>query len=546
MKFADGYSFGIPAITGPHTNLPIRNGRLTFFLGANGTGKSSLISMLSGTHIDKVVRIDAYREVTLRSSAVMMTGEGRNSLDKNYRNFWSREDSRYFNHAGSTSTDQYLYDLKEASNKFNDVQLQRLKAFDPGTEAAAAALKEVMLELSPIERVEKVLRAGGLELSFEFDVKGTLNVKRGERKTYGVQQLSDGERAAFILATAVITAPKEALVLIDEPERHLHRSISAPLIHSLLEERIDCAFVVSTHDISLPLGNPNSSALLLRSYQHDPRGWECSYLDSIDSIDEQLAEAILGSRRRILFVEGIRTSLDLQLYSRLFPNLSVKAQNSCSDVIEATKGVNASSQEHWVEAYGLVDLDMRPKENVTELAKQSVFALDLHAVESLYYHPQTINLVAEEMGKLGTVDAEAVKAEIDTMLLEAFSKSRDSLINDAACRMVRNRTFSQLPKPRDFRNGKIPTSGLDQETAKAICFTEGERFDAMVAWRDIAGLVARYKVKFTGIPGEVARLLALKDNRAFENVVRNLASKDDNAADVLRRLVGPFSSAVSQ
>ena len=43
--------------------------------------------------------------------------------------------------------------------------------------------------------------------------------------SYSIAQQSDGERSALLLAVEVLTADKGALILIDEPERHLHRSI---------------------------------------------------------------------------------------------------------------------------------------------------------------------------------------------------------------------------------------------------------------------------------------------------------------------------------
>ena len=54
-----------------------------------------------------------------------------------------------------------------------------------------------------------------------------------------------------IIAGHVITAEPETVFLIDEPEKHLHRSISQPFLLALFELRKDCAFIISTHDIDL-------------------------------------------------------------------------------------------------------------------------------------------------------------------------------------------------------------------------------------------------------------------------------------------------------
>ncbi|WP_442947933.1 AAA family ATPase [Nostoc sp.] len=41
---------------------------------------------------------------------------------------------------------------------------------------------------------------------------------------YSIAELSDGERNALLIAANVLTVKNGTLVLIDEPERHLHRS----------------------------------------------------------------------------------------------------------------------------------------------------------------------------------------------------------------------------------------------------------------------------------------------------------------------------------
>ena len=84
-------------------------------------------------------------------------------------------------------------------------------------------------------------------------------------QTYGIEQLSDGERSALLLASEVLTAPKGTLLLLDEPERHLHRSIISPLLSGLFAQRSDCNFVISTHDLLLPHDCGPTPVLVLRS-----------------------------------------------------------------------------------------------------------------------------------------------------------------------------------------------------------------------------------------------------------------------------------------
>ena len=136
----------------------------------------------------------------------------------------------------------------------------------------------------------------------------------------------------------MLTVSAGTLLLIDEPERHLHRSIVSPLLSLLLKERPDCAFVVSTHEPLLPVDNPGSKVLLTRACVYDGdqvTSYDIDLLENTTGIDDDLKKTILGERRKIVFVEGVEHSLDKPLYSLLFPKASIVAKASCREVENA-------------------------------------------------------------------------------------------------------------------------------------------------------------------------------------------------------------------
>ena len=92
---------------------------------------------------------------------------------------------------------------------------------------------------------------------------------------YSIAELSDGERNALLIASNVLTVKDGTLILIDEPERHLHRSIISPLLTHLFALRPDCAFIVSTHEVMLPIDNPTTRTLLVRG---------CQFSDQVASV----------------------------------------------------------------------------------------------------------------------------------------------------------------------------------------------------------------------------------------------------------------------
>ena len=106
---------------------------------------------------------------------------------------------------------------------------------------------------------------------------------------------------AVLMAANVLTVEPGTILLIDEPERHLHRSIIEPFLSALFAKRQDCAFVISTHEIALPIANPAASVLILRSCAWNgshPRAWDVEFLESGAELPEDFKRDILGSKEQ--------------------------------------------------------------------------------------------------------------------------------------------------------------------------------------------------------------------------------------------------------
>ncbi|MGY6550455.1 MAG: AAA family ATPase [Erythrobacter sp.] len=77
-----------------------------------------------------------------------------------------------------------------------------------------------------------------------------VNVRpRGASDQDSASEMSDGERAIFYLIGQTLLADESTLLIIDEPELHVHRSIMSKLWDELEAARADCAFVFITHDL---------------------------------------------------------------------------------------------------------------------------------------------------------------------------------------------------------------------------------------------------------------------------------------------------------
>ena len=265
------------------------------------------------------------------------------------------------------------------------------------------ALRVSSASAAPFAQVNELLALGTLTVSLENSKGEEILAQHGNGGgKFSIEKMSDGERSAVIMVAYVLTAEPATVFLIDEPERHLHRAIILPFLSALFKQREDCSFVISTHEIALPIDSPDARVLMVRSCTWNgltARAWDVEVLEPDTELPEELKLAILGARERILFIEGTSSSLDLPLYNALFPGLSVVSKGSCIDVKRAVTGLRESCDLHHVEVFGLIDRDALSEEEIRELAKKGVFALGVCSVEALYYCSDAIATVAHRQAE---------------------------------------------------------------------------------------------------------------------------------------------------
>lgn len=375
-------SITIPTVTNTALTVSIGPGEILFVLGANGVGKSSLLHQIYAGNPGGYQRISAHRQTWFSSNHVSLTAQQRHQSDDQFRG-QDQHQGRWREWNAENRINVAIFDIVAAENRLaQDIA----KAARAGDSIAVAA---ITAKAGPIETLNTLFRLSNLPVEVELQGDSLFGKRGGVR--YGIEKLSDGERTALLLAAAVLTAPAGKIFLIDEPERHLHRSIISPFLRLLLAQRPDCAFLVSTHEVMLPIETPQSRTILLRGCTYNGEAvtaFDCSVIDSAAGIPEELKIDILGARSTVLFVEGEAVSLDKPLYSIVFPGVSVIAKGGCRDVEHAVAGLSGANALHWVRAFGLVDGDRRSPQEIARLAGKGVFAVPAISVETIYYREE--------------------------------------------------------------------------------------------------------------------------------------------------------------
>jgi gluconate kinase len=66
-----------------------------------------------------------------------------------------------------------------------------------------------------------------------------------------------------------LLAPENGFIIVDEPELHIHPSITSTLWDALERERTDCAFVYLTHDLEFATNRVTAKKYFLRAIHYN-------------------------------------------------------------------------------------------------------------------------------------------------------------------------------------------------------------------------------------------------------------------------------------
>ena len=535
----------IPRISNHPINLTLKNGDQLFIVGPNGSGKSALIQhFFENLPSDRVKWIPAHRQLWSESGRLNLTPASRQEYEEQILNHNRSLQARY--KANNTYQRQtvsaILFDLVNKENT-----RARSIAYHVDNDDCSEAQKVSAESPPPFDQLNELLNLATLTVNIENSHNQEILARHSQCTPFNVIEMSDGERSAMIIAAYVITAEPGTVFLIDEPERHLHHSISQPFLSALFDlRREDCAFIISTHEIALPIATPEARVLMLRSCQWSGSqcvAWDAEVLKPNSGLPEELRRAILGSRKRILFVEGHSDSLDFSLYTTIFPDLSVEPMGSCEEVQKAVLGLRESQDHHDVEACGLIDRDNRFPEDVKELAEKHIFALEAYSVEALYYCSDAIAAIAHEQARLR-------RGEDENQLIESAKQNAINVLGDHAEEMAARRcerqiqelTLSRIPNWKSIKDN--PTQPICVSINPNPCCEELNRFTELVKAGDLDQLIARYPVHKSRTLEIIATSLKCQNKNDYERMVLAQVQRNNELAEKLRKRIGPLSKKI--
>lgn len=221
-----------------------------------------------------------------------------------------------------------------------------------------------------------------------------ITAKSDDGRSYPAIQMSDGEKVMLYLIAQVLQAPKNGFIVIDEPEMYLHKTILKKLWDLLEVQRVDCIFIYLTHDLDFATSRTTAKKIWIKSFTHPDR-WEIEDIPT-DEIPETLMFELLGSRKNILFCEGLKGNIDERVYSILLPELTIMPVGSCFDVINHTKAFNKLENVN-TKAFGLIDSDHHDSIRLEKLKDSDIYYFKVAEVENLLLDLEFLKILANQI-----------------------------------------------------------------------------------------------------------------------------------------------------
>ena len=168
----------------------------------------------------KTRKISAHRQTWMNTDALDMTPASKLQTEQHIQQTDKNQQSRYRDDYASQRASMTIYELIDAEN----VRARRITEFVDARNMEAAT--EASKKEAPITIINELLRQSNIPITISIRENERVMASKNGGAEYSAAELSDGERNALLIAGNVLTAPSGTLLIIDEPERHLHRSIS--------------------------------------------------------------------------------------------------------------------------------------------------------------------------------------------------------------------------------------------------------------------------------------------------------------------------------
>ena len=493
-------------------------------IGANGSGKSRLGAWIEIQDFHSVHRIAGQRllsfseNIPLKSYSqaedMVFYGECNNNRafrDKKF-NRWRSNNNHGYTTAQINDFDDVLAALLSLKNNEYDKYVSLCRT------AELQRVDKPDVPLTCIDNLHliwnKVLPHRQLFLE---DSHFYASTKDNNTTKYNATQMSDGERSVLYFIAQVLCVPQNKILIIDEPELHLHRSIMNRLWNELEKLRSDCLFIYITHDTDF--ASLHSCANIIWVKDFDGQNWKLEKIES-DNIPDELLLNVLGCRNNILFVEGDKGSLDNRLYSLLFQNYQIICCGSYTQVINRTKAFKANPDLHRFNVFGLIDRDYHSDYELKKYKNDGIYAINVAEVENLFVTEGLIRFFASHMG----LQPDEIFSQIKNYIINTLFKNNiNQQISNCACAEIKRKLCcANIQLDNGIVNQDVLEKAFKEIDCDSIRMSVEVNFQNALNNNDYNNVLKIYNNK--GLSKSIGHFFGIENRRYPEFVIQLLNS----------------------
>jgi len=500
-------------------------------IGANGSGKTRFGTDIETRYNSQTHRISAQKSLTM---PVNVSPTSKDSAEKDFL-YGSRD-------VGLSQKVRQRWGHKPNTHLLNDYQklmvLLHTEEYEESIKFKEAYTPNQQ-DNKPITKLDRI------QIIWENVLPHRRLIKKAEtietypvgnpESNYNASEMSDGERIVFYLIGEVLSAPENAIIIIDEPEMHIHNSITKKLWDEIENERPDCTFIYLTHDIDFATSRQDAVRIWAKSF--DGSIWDYEILENDSDLPEKVYLEILGSRKPILFIEGDSSSIDYKLLQLVFNDYTTKPLGSCQKVFETTKSFNEQNGFHNIESFGLIDRDRRTDDEIAHINNPNIWVASVAEIENFLLLEKVIREVATNMMK----DADEVFNQVKTNIIAFFDSQKEKQALEHSLsrveRLFKNATDNSAVKTIAEFESSLSTF-WEEFNVRDIYNEVLSEFQQLIDNTDYDGILKVFNNKGIIANSQVVPLCDLNTkNDAYLNYIISLLKKNNDGSERIKQAI---------
>lgn len=166
--------------------LSVHGGEVIFVVGANGSGKSSLLQKLYADNRNRARKITAHRRTWLQHNTTDMSPSQKLSMDQHIASQDAQYNSRWQDVYASERVSKTLFELIDLDG-VHAREVRTAVYSEDGCE-----MEKLKRKPAPLMRLNSLLKMGNLPISISIGLGQQLFASKNNSAPYSIAELSDG------------------------------------------------------------------------------------------------------------------------------------------------------------------------------------------------------------------------------------------------------------------------------------------------------------------------------------------------------------------